>query len=81
MCSPIFSGFYIELLSYINLSFDGGGVDSIHLFKELFSEPELDIFRGVQGYGLGDTKSVDTPVAEFYNKKILKIYFFYCFHK
>ena len=40
-----------------------GGGHSIQLFKELFSQPKLDIFRGVQGYGLGDTKSVDTPVS------------------
>ena len=35
----------------INLSFvflmGGGGVDSIHLLKELFSQPKLDIYRGV----------------------------------
>ena len=33
----------------------GGGVDSIQLLKDFFSQPKLDIFRGVQGYGLGDT--------------------------
>ena len=41
------------------LGFMGGGSISIHLFKELFSQPKLDIFRGV-GYGLGDTKSADS---------------------
>ena len=41
----------------------GGGVDSIQLFKELFSLPKLDIFRGVYGNALGDTKSVETPVS------------------
>ena len=35
---------YFELF---NISFDGGGVDSIQLFKELFSQPKLDISRGV----------------------------------
>ena len=34
-------------------------VDSIQLFKELFIQPKLEIFSG----GLGDTKSVDTPVS------------------
>ena len=42
----------------------GGGVDSIHLFKEILSHPKLDIFRGVQGYSLRDSKSVDTPVSQ-----------------
>ena len=26
---------------------EGGGFDSIQLFKEIFSQPKLDIFRGV----------------------------------
>ena len=44
----------------VNLTFDGGGgVDSIQLLSELFSQPKLDIFRGV-GYGLGDTKFADS---------------------
>ena len=30
----------------LKLSFDGARVDSIQLFKELFSQPKLDIFRG-----------------------------------
>ena len=42
---------------------EGGGVYSIHVFEELFSQPKLDIFRGDQGYGLGTTKSVDTHVS------------------
>ena len=45
----------------------GEGGNSIHIFKELFSQPKLDIIRGVYGkvygYDLGDTKSVDTPVS------------------
>ena len=45
-----------------NLSFDENW-DSIHLFKELFAQPKLGIFRGILGYGLGGTKSVDTPVS------------------
>ena len=34
---------------FMNLSIDVGGgvVDSIQIFKELFSQPKLDIFRGV----------------------------------
>ena len=40
----------------------GGGGGSVNLFKELFSQPKLDIFSGVYEYGLGDTKSVDTSV-------------------
>ena len=39
----------------INLCFDGG-VDSIQLFKELFAQPKLDIFRVPKGH-------VDTPVS------------------
>ena len=35
----------------------------IKLFKEIFSHPKLEVFRCVYGYGLGDTKSVDTPVS------------------
>ena len=31
----------------VNLSFNGGGVDFIQLFKELFAQPKLDIFRVV----------------------------------
>ena len=49
---------------FFNLCIDGGGGgDSIQHFKELFSQPKLDIFRGFYGYDLGDTKSVDTPVS------------------
>ena len=40
----------------------GGGVDSIQLFKEIFSQPKLDIFMGVLEYGQGDTKSVDINI-------------------
>ena len=36
------------LHGYLTLVLMGGrGVDSIHLFKELFSQPKLDIFMGV----------------------------------
>ena len=38
----------------------GGGF--IQLFKEIISQPKLDIFRGVEGYGLVDTKFMDTLV-------------------
>ena len=38
----------------LNLTFDGVG--------GLFSQSKLDDFRSVKGDGLGDTKSVDTPV-------------------
>ena len=41
----------------------GGEGDSIRLLKELYPQPKLDIFRGVKGYGQGDTKSVDTHVS------------------
>ena len=33
---------------------------------KFLSQPKLDTLRGVQGYGLGDTKSVDTPVSWLY---------------
>ena len=38
-----------ENTNFFNLSFDGGGegVDSIHLFKDFFSDPKLHIFRVV----------------------------------
>jgi len=42
---------------------EGAGVDSIRPFKEIFSQQKLYIFRGVYGDGIGDTKSVDTPVG------------------
>ena len=59
------------------------------LFKELFLQPKLDIFRGVWSgeYGLGDTKSVDTPVSFGFflsSKKISKFTFsvvFFCSKK
>ena len=47
-------GKYITLIHFLDLSFDGGGV---------IVSSFLDIFRCVQGYCLGETKSVDTPVS------------------
>ena len=39
---------FLVVVCLVKLSFDGGGgVVSIQLFKELFSQPKLDIFRGV----------------------------------
>ena len=44
----IFLLVWISLFVIVNLSFDREeGVDSIHLLKEIFSQPKLDIFRGV----------------------------------
>ena len=42
--------FLSNVLFYQCLTLDlmgGGGVDSIQLFKEIFSQTKLDIFRGV----------------------------------
>ena len=45
-----------KLLVRFYLSFDDGGGG------ETFSQPQLGIFKGVQGYGLGEIKPLDTPL-------------------
>ena len=42
----------------------GGRLILSSLFSELFSQPKLDIFRGVEEYGPGDTKTVEIPLNE-----------------
>ena len=57
----------------------GGGVDSIHLFLELFSQPKLDNYRDILGYGhVRGHPSKLGNLAIFYFQKN---YFFYCFQK
>ena len=46
----------------LNLGFHGGGGDSTKLFKEVFSQQKLGHFRGVSGYGPGETKPLGTSV-------------------
>ena len=60
----IFERIYIFLPLHF-LEWSVGVNDSIQLIVilELFLQPKLDIFRGVYGYGPGDTKSLDTPVS------------------
>ena len=52
----------------LNPNSDVGGGWLCPLFKELFSEPKLGIFRGVEGYGLGDQALRHT--CKFFNLAI-----------
>ena len=37
----------------LNLSSDGGGVECVHLFKELNAQPKFGIFRGLRAWFRG----------------------------
>ena len=75
---------HIPLIMTLTLTFDGGGELILSSFFNNYFQPKLDISRGVNGYGLGDTKPVDTPVSQeiwLYStmQKIPKNFLFYCF--